>query len=142
MKSDVGDVVVADESGGHHELSETGSFDSVHTSLLEIDALVTQEIDRTGSVLVAGDVEVGEVKLPDVVVIWGAEVGEVSMRVGESDADLDELEGVDVGLESFVVIGRAAVAEILAEDNAGKLGVHGDIRVTVDGVADQRKFGL
>lgn len=67
------------------------------------------------------------------------------MGIGEGEADLDEVEEVDVGLEDGVVGGGVAEAEGFgggADDDAGELGVHGDEGVPVDEEADQVEFGL
>lgn len=79
-------------------------------------------------------VEVGEVELPDAAPASASSCGEVAGGVGEGDAELDEVEGVDVGLEQPVVVFRVAESVIAGRtvDNAGKLGVHGDVRVVVD----------
>ena len=57
---------------------------------------------------VAIDVEVAEVELPDesAPADSAAEIGEVSVGVGESETDLDEAESVDVGFEKLVEVTR------------------------------------
>lgn len=54
------------------------------------------------------DVEVAEVEFPYVGVA-GAEVRKVPVGVGEGEAELDEIEGIDVGLHDSVVVVRREV---------------------------------
>lgn len=80
-------------------------------------------------------VEVAEVELPDEGGLGGSEAREVAVGVGEGEADLDEVEAVDVGLEDGVVRGGSTVAEFVvgsgvgADHDTGEFGVHGDARV-------------
>ena len=92
---------------------------------------------------VAIDVEVAEVELPDELTPVGAEIGEVAVGVGESEADLDEAESVDVGFEEVVEVTGVSAAEkswLRLVNNAGKLSVHGDEGEIFDDSADQLKL--
>jgi len=147
VKGDPADGVVADQTGRHHELGEPAGIYALVTVAVEIDALATEEVDGVGGVGVTGDVEVGEVELPDEAVM-GTEIGEVTKGVGKGEADLDEVEGVDVGFEEEVVIGGSEAAHGGVQlrrgtkDEAGEFGVHGDEREVVDEVPDELELGF
>ena len=80
---------------------------------------------------VTRDVEVLEIEFPDEV-FGGSEVREVAVIVGESEADLDDREAVNVGLEDSVVCGRSPEVGVggggggigAADDDTRELGVH------------------
>jgi len=135
--------VVAHESRRHHQLREARGVHAVGGVALEVDPLAAEERDGIRRVGVTRHVEVVEIKLPDEAVLGVA--GEVSGRVGECEADLDEVERVDVGLEEAVVVGRAARAVVVGlggvhmwpENHPRKLSVHGDERVAIDEFADE-----
>ncbi|WCJ41883.1 hypothetical protein M5689_022722 [Euphorbia peplus] len=144
MESDPADGFITDESGGHHELSEEGGVNAVFLISEEVNPLLGQEGDGIRGISVFREVKVLEVELPDEAV-GGAEVGEVTVGVGEGEADLDEVEGVNVAFEDVVVVARTGVADMgggWAEDDAGELSVHGDVREVVDEVADEVEFGF
>lgn len=69
---------------------------------------------------------------------------EVAVGVGEGETELDEVQGVDVGLEEAVVIGGAELKvaargggiDVGAVDDAWEFGVHGDERVAINQFAD------
>lgn len=72
-------------------------------------------------------VEVLKVELPDKSGVAGSQIRQVSVRIGESDSDLDEMEDVDVGFEELVVIGGVIWKfgfGLLGEDDSGELRVH------------------
>lgn len=134
MERHPADGVVADQTGAHHELSEAGGVDAGGAVPVEVDAVVAEEVDGVGSVGVTRDVEVGEIKLPDAAVAVGVRVGELAVGVGEGEAELNEVESVDVGLEEGVVVGwgeGAAGVGVGLEDDAGELGVHGNEGIAV-----------
>lgn len=148
VKGDPADRVVAHQARGHHQLGEPAGIYAVPAGAVEIDALAAEKVDGVGSVGVARGVEVGEVELPDEAGV-GPEVGEVAAGVGEGEAELDEAEGVDVGFEEEVVVGgqeaervRPGGVHLGPEDDAGKLGVHGDEGKVVDEVADELELGF
>ena len=110
MERDPTHGVVAHEPRRHHQLREARGIHAVGGVTREIDALTTEKIDGVGSVGVTRHVEVTEVEFPDGAV--SGEVGEVAGGVGEGEADLDEVESVNVGLEEAVVVGgTVAVVE-------------------------------
>ena len=105
MKRHPAHGIVADESRRHHEFSEARGLYAVGGVTREIDSLTAEEIDGVQRVGVTRNVEVTEVEFPDGAV--SGEIGKVAGGVGESEADLDEVESVDVGLEEAVVVGVA-----------------------------------
>lgn len=62
------------------------------------------------------------------------------MGIGEGEADLDEVEEIDVGLEDGVVGGGVTTDGVRTDDDARKLCVHGDEGVLVDEETDQVEF--
>ena len=137
--------LVADQPRRHHQLREPLRFNPFAAVTLEIDPVATEELDRILRVRVAIHVEVAEIELPDEAapVDASAEIREVSVGVGESDADLDEAEDVDVGFEKLVEITRVSTAEnrwLRLEDHAGKLRVHGNVGEIFDDSADEVKL--
>lgn len=88
---------------------------------------------------VARHIEVLEVEFPNVAVVC-AEIGEVTMGIGEGEADLDEVEEIDVGLEDGVVGGRVTTEGGGTDDDARKFCVHGDEGELVDEETDQVEF--
>ncbi|GER33755.1 protein translocase subunit SecA [Striga asiatica] len=140
VKCYVGDFVIAHKAGRHHELGKPGGGHPKLSGLLKIDALVAEEVNRVWRVVVTRDVKVAEIELPYEAAVRAAEVREVPGRVGESDPHLDQLERVHVGLEGLVVLARVGVVLVGAEDDAGKLRVHGDEGEPVDEVADEGEF--
>lgn len=140
---------VADQPRRHHERGEPRRVNALGAVAVEVDALAAEELDGVGSVGITRHVEVVEVELPDEARGVGAEVGEVAAGVGERESNLDEAERVDVGLENLVVIGRPQLPSVRpggvqlgAEYQAGKLGVHGDVREVVDDVLDELELGF
>lgn len=141
VKGNVGHILVTDKPRRHHELREVRDGHAILESRLEIEALVAEEVDRGGGVFVAGDVEVAEIELPDEAAVGTAEVREVPGGVGERDPHLNQFESVDIRFEGFVVVeGVGVVVVVVAEDDAGELGVHGDKREAIYEVADEREF--
>lgn len=132
VEGDVSDIVIAQQSRRHHQLREARCRDAVLANGLEVDPLVAEEVDRVGSVIVARNVEIAEIKLPDEAAVGVAEVGEVPERVRERDPHLNELESVDVRFQNLVALERVRVGAVVADDDAGELGVHGDEGISID----------
>ena len=113
---------------------------------MEIDAALAEELDGVVGEDVLVDVELAEVELPDARGGGGgggAARGEVALLVGEGESQLDELEHVDVLLQRLVME-IVAVLEVSdgAEHDPGELRVHGDVRVIVNDLANQRELLL
>lgn len=142
MKGNVSDIVVAQQARRHHELREKGGRDAALASVLEVDPLVAEEVDRVGRVIVSRNVEIAEIELPDEAAVGLAEVGEVPKRVGERDPHLNELERVDIGFESPVPLQGVGVGAVVADNDAGELGVHGNEGIPIDELADEGEFFL
>lgn len=98
-------AVVADEPWRHHQLPEPLRVDAGLPIPIEVDALAAEELHRVVRVGVTRHVEIAEIELPDEGGFGGSEAGEVAVGVGEGEADLDEVEAIDVGLEDGVVGG-------------------------------------
>lgn len=134
--------VIKHDPGRHEELTKPLGVDPFLAVPLEVDAALPEELDGVGSEDVALQVELAEIELPDAAAAAAAG-REVAALVGESEAELDELEHVDVGLESGVVeVGAAAEGAEGAADDAGELGVHGDVGEVIHHLADQGELCL
>lgn len=143
VKRDPADGVVTEKTGWHEQVGEPGRVDAVLGVPLEVDPLAFQEVDGIGSVGVTRQVEIPEVELPNEGV-GGTESGEVAVGVGEGEADLDKVQNVDVWLEETVVVGGASARWIggraRAEDDAGKLRIHGNERESMVELSDEAEF--
>lgn len=137
------DGIVKDDAGRHEQLREPPGVDTVLPVLLEVDARLPEEVDGVRDEDVAVNVELPEIELPDYRAAGGRRGGEVPGGVGEGEAELQEVEEVDVGAEG-VVVGVSGLLEVpeVADDNAGELGVHGDVGEVVNDVADHSELRL
>lgn len=95
---------------------------------LEVNTLTSEQLYGVGGVSVARDVEITEIEFPDETV-GRAQMRKIAMGVGESEADLDEIQSVDVGLKNVVMMRRAALISVgrivrRAEDETREFGVH------------------
>ncbi|KAF7823204.1 5'-3' exoribonuclease 3-like [Senna tora] len=139
--------VVTHESRRHHQLGEPERVHPVVGVPPEVDPLLPEQRDGVGRVGVTLHVEIPEIELPDESVTR-SEVGEVAVGVGEGETELDDVQGVDVGLEEAVVIGGADLAVAArgglrrTVDDAGKFRVHGDERVGINQIPDEVEFGI
>lgn len=95
----------------------------------------------------AKEVEVAEVELPDVAEgAAGAEVGQAAGGVGEGEAELHDVEGVDVQLQELVALRRGEAAGVdvggMDVDSAWVFGVEGGEAeaAAADDGADQREL--
>lgn len=142
MKSDPVDRLIQHNPRRHQQLSEAKRIDPFLVVLVEINAALRQEIDGITGAEVVFDIELTEIELPDAAPA-GAAAGEVTEGIGEGEAELDQFEHVDVGLEGGVVVIRARFERPQSPaDDAGELGVHGDEGVIVDDLAHQGELGL
>eukprot|EP00268_Persea_americana_P029904 TRINITY_DN288_c2_g2_i1.p2 TRINITY_DN288_c2_g2~~TRINITY_DN288_c2_g2_i1.p2 ORF type:complete len:149 (+),score=17.55 TRINITY_DN288_c2_g2_i1:506-952(+) len=134
--------VVQDDPRRHEELPKAGGVDAPLVVLPEVDPALAEELDGVIGVDVAAHIEFPEIELPDAEPV-GAAGGEVAVLVGEGETELDQFKEIDVGLQRLVeVVGGGFEAADAAEDDAGELGVHGDVGVVVDNVADLGEFLL
>ena len=92
------------EARGEHHLCESDGVDAVTLVLVELDARVLQQVNAVLGVHVLGQVEL-EVELPR-----GYTVGrQVCRLVHESQAELDDLERVDIAPEQLIlIVGRGS----------------------------------
>jgi len=135
--------IVEHDAGGHEELREPARIDAALGISAEVDAAATEQLDGVGCEDVARVVELAEVELPDAAAAASAEGRQLAARAGEGEAELDEVEHVDVGLEGgVVVVRRRAEGADGAADNARELRVHRDERELVDDVTNQGELLL
>lgn len=136
-------VGVEHDARRHEQLGEADRVGPLSGEPIEVDAAGAEHLDGVGVGRVGPGVEPAEVELPDAAPAPRPPPREVAALVGEGEAELDELEHVDVGLEVGVVelVGGTEVADGAAHD-ARELRVHGDVRVPVDLVADRRDLRL
>jgi hypothetical protein len=143
VKSDPLDIVVEHDARRHHQHGEAGGVGALGRETLEVDSTAAEQVDGVTVARVAERVEATEVELPDAGPAPRAARRELAFLVGEDEAELDELEHVDVALEDGVValILVAEWAHRLQYD-AGELRVHGDAGVPVDDLPDQLELVL
>lgn len=99
VESNPMNVVIQDDPGGHEKLPETVGVDAVFVVPLEINPALPQELDGVVGEDVLVNVEFAKVELPDAARAgFVAARGKVAVLVGESEAQLDEFEHVDVVL--------------------------------------------
>jgi hypothetical protein len=127
VKSDPLDIVVEHDARRHHQHGEAGGVGALGRETLEVDSTAAEQVDGVTVARVAERVEATEVELPDAGPAPRAARRELAFLVGEDEAELDELEHVDVALEDGVValILVAEWAHRLQYD-AGELRVHGN----------------
>jgi len=135
--------IVEHDAGGHEELCEPSRIDAALGVAAEVDAAATEQLDGVGGEDVARVVELAEVELPDAAAAASTEGRQLAARPGEGEAELDEVQHVNVGLEGgVVVVGGGAEGADGPADDARELRVHRDERELVDDVADQRELLL
>ncbi|URE02866.1 hypothetical protein MUK42_07226, partial [Musa troglodytarum] len=142
VEGDPVDGVIKHDTRRHEELAEAVGVDPLVVVLLEVDAALAEELDGVGREDVQLHVEFAEVELPYAAAV-GAAGGQVAELVGEGEAELDQLEHVDVGLEGGIVkVGAGPEASQGSAHDAGELRVHGDVGEVIHDLADQGKLRL
>ncbi|URD99341.1 hypothetical protein MUK42_32230 [Musa troglodytarum] len=137
------DGITQDHAGRHQELREPVGIHPVLPIPREIDVRLPEEVDGVGVADVTVNVELPEVELPHDGAAAGGGGREVAFGVGEGEAELDEVEEVDVGAEDVVVaVGDGLEVAEGADGDARKLGVHGYEREVVDDLADHGELGF
>lgn len=142
VKGDVSNIVVAQQARWHHELSKTWGRNAKLASGLKVDALVPEEINGIGRVIIPRDVEISEIELPDEAAVGETEVGEIPKRVRQSDPHLNELERVYVGFESLVVLEGVGIRAMVANNDTRELGIHRNKGIAIDKLAYEGKLIL
>lgn len=137
MESYPVDGVVENGAGGDEELREQLRVHTFLLVFLEVHPGFLEEFYGMGGEGVAADVELPEVELPDDGAAGVGGGGEAARSVEEGEAELEEVEAVDVGADVLVVgVGELLEGPGVVDDDAGELGVHGDEREVVDDVSD------
>ncbi len=137
VEGDPLDLGLQHEARRDEQLREVLRVDAVVREQVEVDAAVAQQLDAIRRVDVRREVE-AEVELPR-----ADGVGDLAALVEQRDAELDHLEQVHVVVQArvVVVLRRLEVADGL-RDNAGELGVHRDVGVLDDELAQQAELLL
>lgn len=139
-------VVVANEPRWHHQLGEPDRVDPEIPVPVEIDPLPPKQLHRVVRVGVSRHVEVSEIEFPNIHIL-GAQIRQIAIVVREREADLNQIQTIDVGLEHEVVrvgfpVTECRVVGVGSDNDARKLGVHWNQRVIVDDGPDQFELGV
>lgn len=127
VERDPDDVITQDNTGGGQLLAE---IFHIYPALLvdfELDAGITEEIDRLLGVHVLREAQL-EVKLPRATIRWV-----LAVAVGEGETDLDHFKEIHITPHGLVVVVRNIPEGTHGSGhNSRELCIHGDIRVFFD----------